>query len=297
MAAQSQDYYQVLGVQSHASANDIKRAYRKLALQHHPDVNRGNRASEDRFKAINEAYDVLSDPSRRKDYDEFGSNWRHADQIRSGTGRPFGSARQHDTRFGNFSDFSADGGGFSFSRLFGFGGEPKEQVHRAVTEITLEQAYSGTECTVRVAVGSGKARSIAVKMPAGISDGGKVRVRPSGMVPVEVEARVRKHRLFERIGDDLLVEFPVPMHVPVLGGVARVPTMDGAVELTIPAGTQNGRTFRLSRKGMPQSRGTGRGDLIAKLKVELPTDLRSEERKLFEQLRDLNQANEPEEQH
>ena len=291
MAAHSQDYYQVLGVQRHASDDDIKRAYRKLALQHHPDVNRGNRTSEDRFKAINEANDVLGDSSRRKDYDEFGSNWRHADQIRSGTGRPFGSAGQHGTRFGNFSDFGADGGGFSFSRLFGFGGELKEQVHGAVTEITLEQAYSGTECTVRVAVGTAKARSIAVKIPAGISDGGKVRVRPSGMAPVEVEAKVLKHRLFERIGDDLHVEFPVPIHIPALGGTARVPTMDGAVELTIPPGTQNGRTFRLSGKGMPQLRGTGRGDLIAKLIVELPTDLSAGERKLFEQLRDMNYAN------
>lgn len=297
MASQTQDYYQVLGVQRRASTDEIKRAYRKLAMQHHPDVNRGNSASEERFKAINEAYDVLGDASRRKDYDEFGSNWRHADQLRSGAGRQFGGAGGHGTEFRNFSDFNSDGEGFSFSRLFGFGGAPNEQVRSVATKISLEQAYYGTECTVRVEAGSEGARSIAVKVPAGMRDGGKIRVRPAGMAPLDVEVHISKHHLFERNGDDLQVEVPVPLHVPVLGGTAQVPTMDRAVELTIPAGTQNGRTFRLKGKGMPKMRSTGRGDLIAKLKAVLPTDLSSEERTLFEKLREVSQLNNPEEQH
>lgn len=277
----------MLGVRRGASEDEIKRAYRKLAMRHHPDVNKGDSRSEDRFKAINEAYDVLGDPGRRRDYDEFGSNWRHAEQLRSGAGGIFGGAGGSSSGFGNFGDFNGGDGGFSFARLFGFGESSRERAHELTTEISLEQAYSGTECTVHVPAHSGKSRPIVVKIPAGITDGGKIRIRPSGMAPVDVQVRITKHRLFERTGDDLRAEFSVPFHVPVLGGTASIPTMDGTAELTVPEGTQNGRVFRLAGKGMPQMRGAGRGDLLAKLKVTLPTLLSPEERDLFRQIREL----------
>lgn len=288
MASQTQDYYNVLGVRRGASEDEIKRAYRKLAMRHHPDVNKGDSGSEDRFKAINEAYDVLSDPGRRRDYDEFGSDWRYAEQLRSGAGGFFGGGRGSSSGFGNFADFNGGDGGFSFSRLFGFGETSREQAHEAAIEIPLEQAYFGTERTVYLAAHSGNTRPIAVKIPAGITDGGKIRIRPSGTAPVDVRVRIMKHRLFKRTGDDLRVEFSVPLHVPVLGGTARIPTMDGTAELSVPEGTQNGRVFRLAGKGMPQMRGAGKGDLLAKLKVMLPTVLSPEERDLFEQIRELD---------
>ena len=289
MAPMNQDYYSVLGVDRRATDDQIKRAYRRLARQHHPDVNKGDRASEQRFKAVNEAYDVLGDAARRRDYDEFGSNWRHAEQLRSGPGTPFGGRRGHRGGFTNFGNNAGDGGGgFSFSQLFGFGGASDQTSNDVQVEITLEEAFSGTERAVDLATPSGKPRTIVVKIPAGISDGGKVKVSPSGVAPLNIAVKVADHPTFERIGDDLKVEFSVPIHVPVLGGIARFRTMDGNTELTIPPGTQNGRTFRRSGKGMPKLRGTGRGDLIAKLKVTLPTTLSPDERELFEQLRDLH---------
>ena len=288
MAATNQDYYSVLGVDRRATDDDIRRAYRRLARQHHPDVNKGNRASEQRFKAVNEAYHVLGDAGRRRDYDEFGSNWQHAEQLRSGSSSPFGGRRGHRGGFSNFDSNSGDGG-FSFSQLFGFGGAPKQTTNDVQVEITLEEAFSGAERQVRLNTASGQPRSIVVKIPAGISDGGKVKISPSGVAPLNIGVKVADHPTFERVGDDVKVEISAPFHVPVLGGTARFRTLDGNTELSIPAGTQNGATFRLSGKGMPRLRGTGRGDLIAKLKVTLPTTLSPEGRELYERLRELHE--------
>ena len=285
MATDNKDFYSVLGVSRGSSEDEIRRAYRRLAREHHPDVNRGDRGSEARFKLINEAYEVLGDAKRRRDYDEFGDQWRHADELRAGSRRVFGGS---GNRGPGRMDFGSFGGGFPFSEMFGFGDGGTSR-HSVETELTLEEAFSGLERTVSVSAQGGSVRNIAVKIPAGIADGGTVRVRPSGMGTLEVKVQVRKHREFERVGDDLRSEFMTPLHVPVLGGTARVRTLDGAVELNIPAGTQNGRTFRLKGKGMPRLNGSGRGDLIARLKVMLPESVGEEEQRLFTRLKELQE--------
>lgn len=286
MATGDRDYYGTLGVHRGASADDIKRAYRRLAREHHPDMNRGSSPSEARFKSINEAYEVLGDKKRRRDYDEFGSQWRHADELRAQSRGGFGGGGFRGPGGSGFGPFG--GGGFSFSDMFGFGNGGRSQVSVEV-EITLEEAFAGVEQTVGVSDPSGPRRNIAVKIPAGIADGGTVRVRPSGMGSLDVKVRVREHPEFERVGDDLRSEFKSPLHVPVLGGTARVRTLDGAVDLTIPAGTRNGKTFRLRGKGMPRLQGSGRGDLIAKLSVSLPDPISKEEQKLFARLKELHE--------
>ena len=283
MSPASGDYYVVLGVRRDASEEEIRRAFRRLAREHHPDVNRGTRTSEERFKAINEAYDVLGDRQRRRDYDEFGSNWRHADELRSGGRRVFRGRRSRGR------GQSSGSGGFSFADMFGFGNSANAggglHSNAVETTITLEDALSGTEVTVSVSAPNGATRSLAVKIPPGIANGGKVRVQPSGMGPLDVSVRIADHSRFERVGDDLKMRFEAPLHVPLLGGIARVTTLDGAVELTIPSGTQNGKVFRLAGKGMPRLRASGRGDLLAELKVVLPQDLSEEELRLAEMLR------------
>lgn len=285
MATSNTDFYSVLGVSRGAGADEIKRAFRRLAREHHPDMNRGSSESEARFKLVNEAYEVLGDKKLRRDYDEYGSQWRHADELRVQSRRGFGG-RGHGSPGG--MGFGSSGGGFSFSEMFGFGGGGRSR-HSVETAITLEEAFAGAERTVGITDPRGSARNIAVKIPAGIADGGTVRVRPSGMGPLDVKVRIRPHGDFERDGDDLRSEFKAALHVPVLGGTARVRTLDGAVELTIPPGTPNGKTFRLRGKGMPKLEGPGRGDLIAKLSVTLPERIGEEERQLFNRLKEMHE--------
>ena len=285
MATGTRNFYNVLGVNRGASDEEIRRAYRRLAREHHPDVNRGDRASESRFKLINEAYEVLGDAKNRRDYDEFGDQWRHADELRSRSSGVFGGRGGRGT---GSMDFGSFGGGFPFSEMFGFGDGGRSR-HLVETDVTLEEAFSGVERTVSVSTPGGSVRNIAVRIPAGIADGGTVRVMPSGMGHLDVKVRIRRHHEFERVGDDLRSEFKTPLHVPVLGGTARVRTLDGAVELKVPAGTQNGMTFKLSGKGMPKLSGSGRGDLITKLKVVLPESVGEEERRLFERLKELQE--------
>ena len=285
MPTGTRDFYNVLGVNRGASDEEIRRAYRRLAREHHPDVNRGNKASEARFKLINEAYEVIGDAKNRRDYDEFGEQWRHADELRARSSRVFGG---RGGRGAGRMDFGSFGGGFPFSEMFGFGDSGRSR-HLVETDVTLEEAFSGLERTVSVSTPGGSVRNIAVKIPAGIADGGTVRVMPSGMGHLDVKVRIQRHHEFERVGDDLRSEFKTPLHVPVLGGTARVRTLDGAVELKIPAGTQNGMTFKLSGKGMPKLNGSGRGDLITTLKVVLPESVGEEERRLFMRIKELQE--------
>lgn len=311
-----QDYYETLGVRRGTSSKEIRDAYRRLARRYHPDVNPGDAESEEQFKRINEAHEVLSDEERRADYDEFGEKWRHAEQIRQ--------AQQH-------GGFRFESGGFAGGRgphvgglgdilsRFGFrDGGGSEGVRRArasqevAVDITLEEAYSGTirnvsysrdeacpSCggagyrdggTCGTCHGAGYVRSpvrLEVKIPAGIDDGGRIRLRPDSETEISLRVRVRPDRRFERKGPDLHSEVRVPYTDAILGGEVEVPTMNGRVALTIPPGTQNGKTFRLVGKGMPRMGGGPHGTLFAKLAADLPTDLSDEERELFEKLREM----------
>jgi curved DNA-binding protein len=311
-----QDYYQTLGVPRTASTAEIKKAFRRLAREHHPDAKPGDKAAEQRFKAINEAHAVLSDPEKRKKYDTLGSNWEaysRAGEAHPG-GNPFagfgGRAGQSgNVRYefrtsggGDFSDFfrtffmSDEGGapaggrtrttaqGLSFEDILGqmgvddastgrsAGGRPRarEQTAEAIAEIGLEEAFSGT--TRLVDVGG---RRLEVKLPRGADNG--TRVRLTGQGPeggdLVVVVKVRPHPVFTRRGADLERELPVTLEEALLGAEVPVTTLKGRVVLTLPAGTQNGRTFRLKGQGMPHLRGDGLGDLLARIRVVLPTGL------------------------
>lgn len=301
MATATTDFYGILGVPREASEADIKRAYRSLARQYHPDVNKDDPESEAKFKAVNEAHDVLSNGKSRRDYDEFGDDWRHADQLRASGAQFGGGSSGARGRAGSGDGFRVftfagdDGSAFSFADLFGHGGgfgsgfgpASEPQVAQSVEmQVTLEEAFRGSERVIEIRQPQGDTRAIAVKIPAGIADGGKIKVRPDGMPPIDATVRVAAHPVFERRGDDLRCDFEVPLDLPVLGGHARVRTLDGVVELDIPAGTPNGKAFKLAGKGMPGMRGAGRGNLIATLKVVLPRHVDAEQRQLFEKMRD-----------
>jgi curved DNA-binding protein len=320
------DYYKILGVDKNASEQDIKRAYRKLARKYHPDVNPNDPQAEARFKEINEAHEVLRDPEKRAKYDQLGTDWQRWQQSGGQpgdfnwnqwqAGSP-GGERVY-VRYANPEDLEDMFGGQSpfsdfFTSIFGgmegMGGgrtsrsgqpggfEYRPQPQRGQDleheiEISLSEAYHGT---ARLLTKDG--RRLEVKIPAGAKTGTKVRMRGEGgpgaaggeAGHLYLKVRVAPDPRFERKGDDLYTVAPVDLYTAVLGGSLNVPTLAGQVKLKIPAGSQNGQTFRLRGKGMPRLNKRGEhGDLYARLEVQLPERLSEEQRQLFEKLRQLD---------
>lgn len=283
------DFYSVLGIGRDANDKEIKSAYRQLARKLHPDLNPGDEAASDRFKQVNEAYDVLGDKKKRKDYDEFGENWKHADELRkqgaAGGFGPFGGGgRGHggDSIF----DFFGGGGSGVFDR-FGMGGRNARSNVEGSIDITLEEAFNGA--TRRISIGgSSGSRTLEVTVPAGIQNNGKIRINPDAQTEVLLTVKVAPHRMFTRAGDDLQVDVKVPFLDAALGGEVEVPTMTGRIALTIPAGTQNNRSFRIPGKGMPKRNSGEFGDLLATVDVRMPDKITDEQKRLFEQLRELD---------
>jgi len=287
------DYYKILGVDRKATERELKQAYRRLARQHHPDVNPGDKSAEEKFKQINEAYEVLSDKDNRQKYDKYGDQWQHAEQFekaqrQQAQGRDFsqGGRRVYygEGDFGSLFDDLL--GGFRFDRGQAQPGRARSQEHPV--EVTLEEAFRGTTRTLSFADG----KRLEVKVPAGVRTGSRVRLAGKGARggDLYLKVTVKPHPNFERRGDDLYVGVSVPLTVAMLGGEAQVPTLKGKVALKVPPETQNGRTFRLAGQGMPHLGKPSRGDLMAKIRVVLPDKLSAEEKKLFKQLGELRPA-------
>ncbi len=319
------DYYSILGVNRNASEREIKQAYRKLARKYHPDVNPGNKEAEAKFKEINEAYEVLSNKEKRQKYDQFGDQWQYADQFTQARQQtPFwdfgqaGGAQRFHFEEADLSSLFGDlfGGGVRSRRARPRRGQDIEHP----VEVTLEEAYHGTKRTIALQTeepcsgcsgtgriqnlpcsicrGSGvvsNVKRIEVKIPPGVKDGSRVRVAGKGGAGYAGGApgnlyllvSIKPHQLFERRGDNLYVETAVPLVVAMLGGEIQVPTLKGKLALKIPPETQNGRSFRLTGQGMPHLGNSTYGDLLAKVKVVLPTNLSQQEKELFKQLGQL----------
>jgi curved DNA-binding protein len=295
------DYYKVLGVPRTATAKEIKAAYRRLARKHHPDVNPGNAPAEARFKEVNEAHEVLSDPDKRKQYDALGADWSRLQNVRSA---PAGSSVRVNVRgFGGsegFSDFFETffGGGRGFGSAEEPFGRRASQTPTAGTdveseiELTLEEVLRGTTRTLDLSMG-GPRRRVEVKVPPGVREGSRVRVAGEGAGDgsgrrgdLYLRVHVPPHPVFERNGDDLLTTVTVPLTTAVLGGEAMVPTLDGPRGIKVPAGSRVGQTFRLKGQGLPGQAGQ-RGDILARLAVDLPTGLSAREAELFGELKAL----------
>ena len=282
-------YYDVLGLSRKASEKDVRQAYRKLAREHHPDVNRGDNASEEKFKQINEAYGVLSDPEKRQKYDKYGDKWANWEQIEETNARARRGGTFSWSTLGDDESFFTfgDGRGRPFDGLFGNRGQDLRRPAPAEysVAISLEEAFQGTTRVLELPGG----RRLEVKIPEGVDNGSRVRVAAErgqrGTVYLVVS--VQTHPKFQRKGRNLYTEVEVPLEDAVLGGETTVPTLRGKVTLTIPSETQNGRRFRLARQGMPVlNKSDQRGDLFATIKVKLPTGLTPEQRDMFQQLRE-----------
>jgi curved DNA-binding protein len=318
------DYYSTLNVAKTASEKEIKAAYRKLARKLHPDVNPGDKTAESKFKEINEAYEVLGDPDKRKKYDELGANWRMYEQagaqggaspfagwnVNQGSGAPGGfrtmTQEEMDEMFGGespFSDFFTTffgGGGFGAQAGARAGrtsaGRTRQRPGRDVEheiELSLEDAYHGS--TRRLSLKhDGHARTVDVRIPGGVGDGSRVRISGEGEQghggaqsgDLYLRVRLAPHPVFERKGRDLYVKVPLPVTTAVLGGEAEVQTLSGKpARLRIPALTQNGQVFRLKGYGMPAVGKTDdKGDLYARVEAQLPDKVTEEERTHYEAL-------------
>jgi DnaJ-class molecular chaperone len=309
-ATTRRDYYTVLGVSRTASEKDIKTAYRKLARKHHPDVNPGDKKSESLFKEIGEAYSVLSDPEKRKKYDRWGPDFEKIEQAQAAGanfgGRP-GSRTYSYTAGGpaangGFNFESEDLGGL-FEQLFGRAAGGRQRVRTTPrkgtdidqpVEITLEEAFNGTQRTYSLLDSqTGDAKSVEVKIPAGATEGLRIRVAGKGESGMSGGAagdlylivNIKPHAQFEREGDDLRVKVPTPLYTALLGGEVMVPTPKGThLALKVPPETANGQRMRLTGQGMPRLNGAGRGDLYAEITVQLPKNLTEREKDLFAEL-------------
>jgi len=295
--------YEVLGVARDADEDTIRKTYRQLARRYHPDVNPGDKAAEDKFKDISRAYDVLSDAAKRRDYDEFGEvalqggfDAEKARRARDAFSSGFrGAPRQpppggFEAR-GDEEGFQFEGVDDLFSDLFarrGWGGGGRERRGRdieAEIELDFVDAARGGEHRVAIARpapdGSLRQETVTVRIPPGVADGGRIRLRGKGAEgrggspPGDLYARVRvrPHRFFRREGRDLYVDLPVTVTEATLGARVEVPTLDGRVTLTIPPGTDSGARLRLRGKGVPHPSGGSPGDLYVVVQIRVPRDL------------------------
>ena len=295
-------YYDVLGVKKDVSQEELRRAFRKLAREYHPDVNPGMADTAEKFKEVNEAYQTLSDPEARRDYDEGGRRFR-------------GGGRGNGDGFTRTWSFSRGDGGPSG---FGFGGEPLDEILQSFMgrrgrgpasgapfaranpaprehslEVTLEEAYRGTTRLVEVVGTDRTKRRLEVKVPAGVWTGFRMSVDPDkgrnggGSGEIIFSINVLPHDRYKRVGNDVHVEAAVSLYDAMLGGEIPVQTLKGSVALNLPQGTQNGQSFRLKGRGMPIYGQEGEGDAYATVRVTLPTELSDEESELVMRLKEL----------
>ena len=317
MSADFKDYYRILGVSRDASPDEIKKAFRKLARKHHPDVAQDKAASEEKFKEINEANEVLGDPEKRRQYDQLGANWKeHGAAPPPGGGAAGAGVPPHEFNFGGtgFSDFFEQY--FSGASRYGFPEEMPGASPRGTGRafrgsdiegdilVTLSEAMHGALRPISLQVtdrrtGQVETHSFQVRIPAGVTDGRRIRVPGQGEPgvnggePGDLYLRVRhaSHPDFHTEGADVYHELDLAPWEAVLGAEIVVPTLDGSVKLRIPPDSEAGDHLRVRGRGLPKGKSGGRGDFYAVLQLKLPTKTRDEERALWEKLRSASRFN------
>lgn len=309
------DYYEVLGVDRNASQEDIHKAFKKLARKYHPDLNPEDQEAERKFKEANEAYEVLKDPEKRKRYDHLGADWEHGQNFDpppgyenmhftfgGGQGGAGGFSDFFETIFGDMfggrGNFQGGQGGFGGGQFAGRGFQQKGQDAEASLELSLEDAYSGGQKTVtlqeRVPGADGRVRvqpkTLQVNIPAGVKDGARIRLSgqgnpgmgkgPNGDLFLKVH--LRPHPQFKVEGSNIVYDLPLAPWEAALGAQVRVPTLEGQVEMNIPAGVGSGQKLRLRGRGL--GKGQKKGDQLVRIMIKTPKDLSDEEKALWEQL-------------
>jgi curved DNA-binding protein len=293
------DYYEILGVDRNATDKEIKLAFKKLAKKYHPDLHTGEdkKVAEEKFKEMNEAYEVLSDNEKREKYDRLGANWKAGMDFTPPPGYGdvhFEYANMGDfERFGAFSDFfeTLFGGrkaGYERTRTERSWARKGEDVE-AFIDLTLEEAYHGGRRSI--SIGTTNTKQLGVTIPAGVRDGTKIRLSGQGSPGINggppgdlyLKVRMLPDHIFQVSGDDLIVEVPLMPWEAIMGADIDVPTLDRPVKMKVPPGSQSGKKLRLRGKGLPK-KGGGKGDMYVKLKVVVPANVNEKEKSLFEEL-------------
>jgi len=292
------DYYKVLGVSRTATEDEIKKAFRKLARKHHPDLNPDDKEANKLFQQINEAYEVLSDPEKRKKYDQYGKDWQHAEQFEQAR-RQQEQQRQYsgtESGFGGFSEGGFEGSDFSdfFASMFGReGGSRRTRTYKgqdfeAELHLTLQQAYTTHQQTLNV-----NNKKVRITIPAGVENGQKIKLNGYGAPGMNggpggdlyITFIIETDSRYQRKGNDIYIAEDLPLYTAVLGGEKIIDTLDGKLKVNIKPLTQNGTRIRLKGKGFPLYKKEGQfGDLYVKWMVKLPAHLTDKQKALFEQL-------------
>ncbi len=306
MSVSYKDYYQLLGVDRKASKDEIAKAFKKLARSYHPDLNPGDTKAEEKFKELNEAYEVLKDPEKRRMYDQLGHNWQHGQQFNAGGYGGGGFSGGGDfsdffeslfgqgARGGNFGGFGGAQGGFGADPFGSFSRRPaKGKDIQAEISIPLEDALKGNRRTVTIKASQGR-RELEVNIPAGSKEGSKLRLTGQGEPShnggpagdLFLRLNFQAHALFSVDGLDISYDLPLTPWEAALGVKARIPTLEGEIEMNIPAGTSSGRRFRLRGRGLGKE--GARGDQMVRAMIKVPDSLSDEEKTLFEQLAEIS---------
>ncbi|RHJ85377.1 DnaJ C-terminal domain-containing protein [Parabacteroides sp. AM08-6] len=299
------DYYKILGLDKGASQDDVKKAYKKLARKYHPDLNPNDADAHRKFQEINEANEVLSDPEKRKKYDQYGENWKHADEFEAQQ-RQYRQYQGGQGNGGTYWSSSGDGSEFSdfFEQMFGgMGGGRSSRSSRG------DYAFRGQDYTTELQVSLMDAskthkqiitvngKNLRITIPAGIADGQTIKLKGQGGPGVNggpsgdlyITFSIPEDSRFKRVGDDLYITAPLNLYTAILGGEQIVETMDGKVKLNIKPGTQNNTKVRLKGKGFPVYKEEGKsGDLIVTYSIDIPTNLTDKQKELFREIQNLN---------
>ncbi len=293
------DYYKILGLDKAAAEEDIKKAYRKLARKYHPDLNPNNKEAHQKFQQINEANEVLADPEKRKKYDQYGKDWKHAEQFEQARqqGAPFGGFGGGEGYSGSFSgDDMGDFSAFFHSMFGGSGGRQsrttyKGQDYQASLDLSLRDAAATHQQTLTI-----NGKNVRITIPAGVANGQKIRLKGFGAPgfnggppgDLYITFQIAEDLQFRRLDSDLYTTATIDLYTAVLGGETTVETLEGKVKLKVAAGTQNGTKVRLKGKGFPvYKQGGEKGDLYVTYQVAIPTQLTENEKELFTQLAHL----------
>ena len=307
------DYYEVLGVPRNSTEKEIKSAFRKLARKYHPDANKNNKTAEDKFKEINEAYEVLGDADKRKRYDTLGNNFRPGSDFTPPPGFDFGfdftqAGGGTKTQESPFSDFfeMLFGEAFKGGRASPFGdtftqghsrtqSRRKGEDHYLELELAIEEAYKGTVRKIDISIPGRETRRLEVKIPPKVHEGSKIRMSGEGLPgrngapagDLYLVVKFKAHPFFKVDGDNINSSINITPAEAVLGADVEIPTLDGPVKMVIPAGTQNDKVLRLRSKGLPNQKQDIRGDHFVKIKINIPSVISDDEKKLYQELSKL----------
>ncbi len=311
------DFYQVLGVSKAAQADEIKKAYRKLAMIHHPDKNQGNKKAEEKFKELSEAYEVLSDEKKRQAYDQFGHAGVGGNPFAGGAGGPFGGSGARGGGSEQFQDIFGDvfgdifgqsgrggagpfgGGTFNSGRARPGRGQVRGSDLRYTLTVSFEEAAVGCEKMVSFARQAGSKEEVAklsVTVPAGVKEGQRLKLTGEGDKPASgqpgdlfVIIDLQEHLLFKREEFDVILDLPVSYTDAILGTSIEIPTLFGKAEIKVPAGTHSGQVFRLKSKGFPKLGATGSGDMLVRVAVDTPNKVNPRQKEILEELHRYNE--------